>query len=84
MADAQRLLEQDGPLGPIPDKVHEVLGITICARSGQRWALTGVNGVILESVKVAGRRLTTAAAVRRFVAATQESHAAGVSQRATR
>lgn len=44
-------------------------GIQISAKTALRWALSGAAGVRLETVKVGGRRLTSRAAVRRFVAA---------------
>lgn len=46
-------------------------GISISPKTALRWALSGVGGVRLESVRVAGRRMTSRAAVRRFVAAQQ-------------
>ena len=41
-----------------------------CVRTIWRWANHGVRGVTLESVKVAGRRFTSEAALRRFIART--------------
>lgn len=46
-------------------------GIRICARTALRWCIAGVRGIRLESLKIAGRRMTSRAALRRFVAATQ-------------
>ena len=71
MTYSTRLLADDEPLGSIAKKVREAVGIDISGRSGRRWALQGIGGVVLESVKVAGRRYTTSAAVRRFISETQ-------------
>ncbi len=46
-------------------------GLTISAKTALRWAITGSRGVRLATIKVGGRRLTSRAAVRRFVAAQQ-------------
>ena len=46
-------------------------GISISSKTALRWCLAGVRGIRLESVKVGGRRMTSRAALRRFVAATQ-------------
>ncbi|MGE3174467.1 MAG: DUF1580 domain-containing protein [Planctomycetota bacterium] len=48
------------------------IGITITSKTAIRWALRGANGVLLETVKIGGRRLTSEAALRRFIAATQQ------------
>lgn len=46
-------------------------GIQITAKTALRWVIHGVRGVRLESIKVAGRRMTSRQAIRRFVANTQ-------------
>ena len=46
-------------------------GVRVSSKTALRWCIAGVRGVRLESVKVAGRRVTSRAAFRRFVAATQ-------------
>ncbi len=43
-----------------------------------RWAMSGIQGVRLETVKVGGRRFTTDAAIRRFLAALNADHQGGV------
>lgn len=47
-------------------------GITISSKTAIRWCLVGVRGVRLENVKARGRRMTSRAAIRRFIAATQD------------
>lgn len=49
----------------------EAEGLRISPKTTIRWALHGTGGVRLETVKVGGRRLTSRAAIRRFVAAQQ-------------
>lgn len=48
-------------------------GIDISTKTALRWCIAGARGVRLESVKVAGRRLTSRAAMRRLIVATQRS-----------
>ena len=47
-------------------------GISISSKTALRWCLAGLRGIRLESVKVRGQRMTSCAALRRFVAATQD------------
>ena len=47
-------------------------GISISSKTAIRWCLVGVRGVRLENVKARGRRMTSRAAIRRFIAATQD------------
>lgn len=47
------------------------VGVQISAKTALRWCLHGIRGVRLESVKVAGRRMTSREAIRRFITATQ-------------
>jgi hypothetical protein len=58
------------------------LGIT--PRTALRWATAGVRGARLESIRVGGRRMTSIAAIRRFLRAQQDDDApsAPVSDRA--
>ena len=46
-------------------------GVAIGPKQALRWTQHGVGGVVLESVRVGGRRMTSRAAFRRFVAAQQ-------------
>lgn len=65
---ALRLLGEG--LQPVVD-VAAREGIRISAKTALRWAIAGIRGVRLETVKVGGRRMTSRAAVCRFIAATQ-------------
>jgi hypothetical protein len=47
-------------------------GIRISSKTAIRWCLAGMRGVRLENVKARGRRMTSRAAIRRFIAATQD------------
>jgi hypothetical protein len=47
-------------------------GLVCSAKTAIRWALHGSHGARLESIRVGGRRLTSRAAVRRFVVAQQQ------------
>ncbi len=47
------------------------VGSKISSKTALRWCLNGIRGTRLESVKVAGRRTTSRAAVSRFICATQ-------------
>jgi hypothetical protein len=66
---ANRLLDE-GVMTVV--KAAEMEGIRISSKTALRWCMRGVHGVRLESVKIGGRRLTSRAALRRFIAATQE------------
>lgn len=68
-APTNRLLDE-GVLLVVEAAARE--GIDISAKTALRWCLAGVRGVRLESVKVRGRRLTSRAAIRRFIASTQD------------
>lgn len=46
-------------------------GVSASSKTATRWSLHGAHGVRLETIRVGGRRLTSRAAVRRFVAAQQ-------------
>lgn len=78
---------QDGSQAPATDRLLDeglqlvvraaaAEGITISSKTGIRWCLAGVRGVRLESVKARGCRMTSRAAIRRFIAATQDQPAA--------
>jgi hypothetical protein len=60
------------------------LGIRITPRTALRLATAGVRGARLESIRVGGRRMTSIAAIRRFLRAQQDDDApsAPVSDRA--
>jgi hypothetical protein len=47
-----------------------------------RWCLVGIHGVRLESVRVGGRRMTSAEACRRFIAAIADSYLAAAGMKA--
>ncbi len=53
-------------------RAAELAGISISGKTAIRWCLAGVRGIRLENLKVRGRRMTTRAAMRRFIAATQD------------
>ncbi|MCA8951156.1 MAG: DUF1580 domain-containing protein [Planctomycetes bacterium] len=50
-------------------------GVSISPKTALRWCLQGVRGVRLENLKVRGRRMTSRAALRRFIASTQDRQA---------
>ena len=66
------LLLDEAPLLAIPDAACQVTGRAITTRTALRWSIAGLRGIRLETIKVAGRRLTTLPAMRRFVERTQE------------
>lgn len=47
-------------------------GITISSKTALRWCIAGKRGVRRETLKIGCRRMTSRAALRRFIAATQE------------
>lgn len=51
-------------------------GIDISSKTALRWALAGTGGAKLESIRIGGRRMTSRAAIRRFVSAQQQQRAA--------
>lgn len=51
-------------------------GIDISSKTALRWALHGTGGAKLESVRVGRRRMTSEAALRRFIEAQQPSDGA--------
>ncbi|MBL8751408.1 MAG: DUF1580 domain-containing protein [Planctomycetes bacterium] len=67
---ADRLLDE-GAL-PIVEAARRE-GITISGKTALRWALHGTAGARLESVRIGGRRMTSGAAIRRFVEAQQKN-----------
>lgn len=46
-------------------------GISISSKTALRWGIAGLRGHVMETVKIRGRRMTSRAAFRRFIAATQ-------------
>ncbi len=54
-------------VGTITEKWVAVTGRNISYRQGTRYALHGKHGVVLVSAKIAGRRVTSEAAVLRFL-----------------
>lgn len=48
-------------------------GISISPKTALRWAIGGLRGVRLETVKIGGRRMTSVPALRRFLLATQDN-----------
>ena len=75
----------EGPV-LIPDAFRAVVpGSNLCSRTFLRWATAGVRGIRLETIKVGGKRLTSVAAMERFLAATQndpQPRAATIDERA--
>lgn len=67
-----RLRLADEGLGPIVEKFLAETGRTISTKCALRYAIRGLRGIKLETLKVAGKRLTSGDAVRRFIAATQD------------
>ena len=65
---ADRLLDEG--IKPIVVAAAEE-GIKISAKTALRWALKGTARAQLESIRVAGRRMTSRAAIRRFLNAQQ-------------
>ena len=55
------------------DRFGELSGRRPHLATVHKWAMHGVRGVKLESLVIGGRRVTTAAAVERFVLATSEA-----------
>lgn len=51
-------------------------GINISSKTALRWGIAGLRGHVMETVKIRGRRMTSRAAFRRFIAATQDRPAA--------
>lgn len=51
-------------------------GIDISSKTALRWALAGTGGAKLESIRIGGRRMTSRAAIRRFVSAQQQQQRA--------
>lgn len=49
----------------------EALGVRISPKTALRWSLAGIGGTRLESVKIAGQRMTSRAALRRIFDAQQ-------------
>jgi hypothetical protein len=74
---AERLLAE-GPLHTIV-AAAAAEGFAISAKTALRWAIAGTNGARLDSIRVGGRRMTTRAAMRRFIVA-QQRHDAPVSR----
>ena len=66
---ADRLLAE-GPLLAIVAAAHAE-GLAISAKTALRWAIAGTHGARLDSIRVGGRRMTTRAAMRRFIVAQQ-------------
>ncbi|MCU0864337.1 MAG: DUF1580 domain-containing protein [Planctomycetes bacterium] len=66
---AERLLDE-GVLTIVEAARWE--GIDISSKTALRWALAGTGGAKLESIRIGGRRMTSRAAMRRFVAAQQQ------------
>lgn len=57
-------------LYPVREAVERVTGTRIHPSTVHRWRLNGLQGVRLETMKVAGRRMCTLSAVREFINAT--------------
>ncbi len=61
------------PLLSVPAAFEEVTGRRPSNSSCHRWRLRGVRGVKISTLLLAGRRVTTAGEVRRWIAATNNS-----------
>jgi hypothetical protein len=59
-------------LMPLVPAVEAVTGRRLHLSTPLRWAMRGAKGIILESVFLGGRRLTSTEAVRRFIQAGSE------------
>lgn len=57
-------------------KTAHAEGISISPKTALRWCIGGLRGVRLESLRIAGQRMTSRQALRRFIAATQDRPAA--------
>ena len=66
---ADRLLAE-GPLLAIVEAA-QAEGVAISPKTALRWAIAGTDGARLDSIRVGGRRMTTRAAMRRFIVAQQ-------------
>lgn len=66
---ADRLLAE-GPLLAILAAARAE-GLAISPKTALRWAIAGTHGARLDSIRVGGRRMTTRAAMRRFIVAQQ-------------
>jgi len=60
-------MRRNDPLLTLPKAIKKATGQTRSTATCHRWRLKGINGVCLETCKVGGRRLTTVAAVHRFI-----------------
>jgi hypothetical protein len=69
-ADPRLRILDEGAL-PIPEAWAAVVGRPLNIKSLLRYAIGGLRGIRLESIKAGGRRLTSTRAVERFLAATQ-------------
>jgi Protein of unknown function (DUF1580) len=77
--DMNRLL----PIGSVVDlPVLTRAGRTLHRSTPARWALYGLNGVRLETTKIAGRRFTSAAAVMVFLERCTTASRPGVPEQA--
>jgi hypothetical protein len=65
------VLENEKYLGLVR-AVEAATGRRVHLSTALRWAMRGSKGIVLESVILGGRRLTSAEAVKRFVAACSE------------
>lgn len=65
-----RVLDEGGVL--IHEAFRAVTGRKCHPQGALRWGIVGVRGIRLETVKVAGRRLTSVLAMRRWLARLQD------------
>jgi hypothetical protein len=66
--------EETFPLNHAPERVpFRRGGRPVCVQTVWRWALKGLRGVRLETVKIGGVRVTSEAALRRFFAAVNDT-----------
>ena len=62
------MLSESEKLHPLCKAIERATGRRVHFATAHRWRTRGVNGIKLESVRMAGSRLTSVEAVRRFIA----------------
>jgi hypothetical protein len=66
--------EETFPLNHAPERLHfRKEGRPVCVQTVWRWALKGLRGIKLETLKIGGIRVTSEAALRRFFAAVNDA-----------
>lgn len=57
----------------VADAIAKVIGRPVDSSTAWRWRVHGLHGIHLQTTMVGGRRMTTADAVRRFLAAVNDA-----------